>query len=240
MAHSEAQKKIINLGKQLVNELGLEPGVDTLSRWMAHYLADKMSLIENSQGKKRKIAEQECFDTILKIWEHRQNLPSGTRPFEEFEPLLNLISKIGTDDRNVPLFYRPDIRERNHEIDSVNPKKIEGEDWLIIASQIDQTARVWLRHSLKEYAISVKKDSTDEWLNNCVGLSDSDDAKIIRIIFDKEHEMSDDEFQMEFQTEKLERRIIELEKFREINQILLDSFKEELSVLKFVNSTKRM
>jgi hypothetical protein len=229
MAHSEAQKRIINLGKQLVNELGLEPGVDTLSRWMAHYLADKMSLIENSQGKKRKLAEQECFETILKIWEHRQNLPSGTRPFEEFEPLLHLMSKIGTDDGNVPLFYRPDIIAKKPKIDSVDTKKIEGEDWLIIASQIDQTARVWLRHTLKQYANSVKKENTDEWLNNCVGLSDNEDANIIRIIFDEEDEMSDDEFQKKLLKEKLQRRIIELEKFQEINHLLLDRFKEELS-----------
>lgn len=231
MAHSEAQKKIINLGKQLVSELGLEPGVDTLSRWMAHYLADKISLIESSQGKERKLAEQECFETILKLWERRQSLPSGTRPFEEFEPLLNLMSKIGTDDRNVPLFYRPDISPKKPEIDGVNPQKIEGEDWLIIASQIDRSARVWLRHALKEYAISVKKDGSDEWLNNCVGLSDNDEAKIIRIIFDQNDEMSDDEFQKNLLKEKLERRIIELEKFREINQLLIDRFKEDLSVL---------
>lgn len=32
-------ESVIALGKRLVEELGMEPGVDTLGRWMAHYVA---------------------------------------------------------------------------------------------------------------------------------------------------------------------------------------------------------
>jgi len=35
MESSEIRKRIINLGKVLVEELNLDPGVDTLARWMA-------------------------------------------------------------------------------------------------------------------------------------------------------------------------------------------------------------
>jgi hypothetical protein len=42
MENLEPQEKVINLGKLFVQELKLEPGVDTFSRWMAHYLAEKI------------------------------------------------------------------------------------------------------------------------------------------------------------------------------------------------------
>ena len=33
---------VLALGKKLVDELGLDQSVDTLGRWMAHYIAEKM------------------------------------------------------------------------------------------------------------------------------------------------------------------------------------------------------
>ena len=39
-------KDVLDLGRALVEELGLDPGVDTLSRWMAHYIAE---LIEDAE-----------------------------------------------------------------------------------------------------------------------------------------------------------------------------------------------
>ena len=42
MEQSEQQKAILELGKLFVKELDLEKSVDTLSRWMAHYVAEKI------------------------------------------------------------------------------------------------------------------------------------------------------------------------------------------------------
>ncbi len=84
----EQQKQILNLGKVLVNELQLEPGTDTLSKWMAHYVAEKITLAEKMpQGQERIETEKECFETILKLWKHRWSLPSGKWPLETFEPI---------------------------------------------------------------------------------------------------------------------------------------------------------
>ena len=74
---SEIQERIFNLGKALVEELGLEPGVDTLARWMAHYIAEKITLAKNAHGDEKIKAEQQCFDAILKLWQHRSRLPNG-------------------------------------------------------------------------------------------------------------------------------------------------------------------
>jgi len=50
MESSGMQKRIINLGKALVEELGLDTGVDTLARWMAHYIAEQMEIAKNAKG----------------------------------------------------------------------------------------------------------------------------------------------------------------------------------------------
>ena len=44
-----------------MKELKLEPGVDTFSRWMSHYLAEKISVAEQSEGGEKEAAEKECF-----------------------------------------------------------------------------------------------------------------------------------------------------------------------------------
>lgn len=60
MENSELQEQIINLGKLLVQELKLDPGSDTFSKWMAHYIAEKM-----------KTAEQAMYDQDKKEAEKR-------------------------------------------------------------------------------------------------------------------------------------------------------------------------
>ena len=45
--HSEDE--IIKLGKKLVKELDLEYSVNTLARWMSHYLAELLHNIDNEK-----------------------------------------------------------------------------------------------------------------------------------------------------------------------------------------------
>jgi len=40
MADSAQFDDVLKLGKQLIAELGLDQSIDTLSRWMAHYIAE--------------------------------------------------------------------------------------------------------------------------------------------------------------------------------------------------------
>ena len=40
-------EQVVALGRKLVDELGKEPNPDTLSRWMAHYVADLIDGAEN-------------------------------------------------------------------------------------------------------------------------------------------------------------------------------------------------
>ncbi len=88
-------KGVISLGKRLVEELGLEPGVDTLGRWMAHYIAELIKAVEEAHNpKERKKAQERCCQTILKLWEHRTSLPDGARPLSNFEGVLKAIKSL--------------------------------------------------------------------------------------------------------------------------------------------------
>lgn len=106
MENLKRQKQIINLGKLLVKELGIENSVDTLSRWMAHYVADKIVFIENlTDGKEKDNAQKECFEIILRLWKNRWELPAGKRPLEDFEPILKVLEKINPEKEDL-FFYR--------------------------------------------------------------------------------------------------------------------------------------
>lgn len=83
---------VIALGRRLVEELDMEPGVDTLGRWMAHYIAE---LIEDAEQTadvaERQIAQERCCTAILRLWEHRSTLPRGARPLANLQKILDAI-----------------------------------------------------------------------------------------------------------------------------------------------------
>ncbi|WP_443661983.1 hypothetical protein [Clostridium sp.] len=79
------QKRIINLGKALVEELGLDTGVDTLARWMAHYIAEQMGIAKDAKETEKVKAERRCFETILMLWQHQSFISNGRRPFDSQE-----------------------------------------------------------------------------------------------------------------------------------------------------------
>src|SRR5258708_5779936 len=93
MDNLEIQRQAITLGNKLVEELGREPNMDTLSRWMAHYVAEQIVIAEKTAGVERASAGERCFRTILALWEHRSSLPPGRRPFESFEPILRALER---------------------------------------------------------------------------------------------------------------------------------------------------
>jgi len=228
----EQQIQIINLGKLLVQELGLDQSVDTLARWMAHYIAEKMELLERlPESKEKDDAKKDCFETILDLWKHRWLLPSGRRPLESFEPILRVIERINPE-KEEPFFYRfsdHDLSEINTE--SSNEKEIN--DYLNIALQIDRTAKIWINDILTQAALKAKNENTELILKNAVTLSDNDDTKIIQLIlhndpsFDIEN-YDKEGFNEKYENEKLNKRIGELEKFSDLNEYLLNIYKNKL------------
>ncbi len=232
MESSETLDKIINLGKLFVKELKLEPGVDTFSRWMAHYLAEKITIAEQSKGTEKEIAERECFDVILKLWQHRHSLPSGRRPFQSFEPILDLLSKLNPE-REEPFFYGAMRGQKlsELEIDNLNYESVEK--WVSVANEIDRTIRIWIEYALSQAASIAKNERTKEWIENAIDLPDNDDTGLIKILlkmspsFDIENYDKED-FSKKYEIEKLNKRISQLKKYSQFNEVLLKAYEAEL------------
>lgn len=242
MENSEVQKKAISLGKLLVNELGLEPGVDTLARWMAHYISEQISIAENAKGKDKEKAEKNCFETILKLWDHRSSHPKDKRPFSKFEPIFKTLQQLNPE-KETPHYYGR-MPESNFEA----LEKIEtAKDWLETAELLDKVARVSIEYALTEAASIAGSSETLEWLQSSDNLGASDDTRIIKILvknkgtnlnffdFDDESEeekaANKEEYNYQFVIEKIKGRIAQLDAFTQINQKIYERLNQDLTEL---------
>src|SRR4051812_34460979 len=138
-AHSQA---IIELGKRLVQELGVDDSNDTLSRWMAHYIAEKIDEAGSAEGDRKRAAMRECCSAILKLWEHRSSFPTGRRPFGNFESLFETLSSLNVDDRTARYFRTARMAAAGDNVVS------ESQQWLNAAAGLDDAARVLIRYCL--------------------------------------------------------------------------------------------
>jgi predicted Zn-dependent protease with MMP-like domain len=88
MDSSKPWMTAVRLGQQIVEELGLEDSVDTLGRWMAHRVAELMQRAEQAETQADcEIAQKECSELILKIWDRRSTLLDN-RPLAEIADFL--------------------------------------------------------------------------------------------------------------------------------------------------------
>jgi len=137
MENLETQQRVIKLGEKIVNELGLDPGVDTLSKWMAHYVAEKIEAIDSVEESRVDETRRECFDLILNLWHCHGNHPRNKSPFERFEMIYSAIEKIDPEiqtpyHKGLSSLYTEDDRE------AINS---ESQKWVNHAIQIDSINR---------------------------------------------------------------------------------------------------
>ena len=78
-----------------MHELGLEPGVDTLSRWLAHLLATLICEAETARDAVQcRAAEDRAVETILKLWDHRRELPGNAYPLNEYQDAITALARL--------------------------------------------------------------------------------------------------------------------------------------------------
>lgn len=220
MEDLKQQNRIINLGKLLVKELGLENGVDTLSRWMAHYVAEKISFIERlPEGKEKENTQKECFDAILKLWENRWEFPQGKRPLERLEPILNVLNRINPEKEESFFYRRSDISKISNSDDISK--------YITMIEQIDNVARIWIDFLLQQATQLAKDEKTKDILDNAVARSNNYDIDAIQILYD-----DIEDFTKKYKDETFQKRIDELEKFAKLNEIILKEYRKELSNIK--------
>ncbi|MEE9904211.1 MAG: hypothetical protein K4305_02095 [Chlorobium sp.] len=216
---------ILALGHKLVDELGLETSVDTLGRWMAHYIADLIVKVENATGEEKRLAEKNCFEAIMALWKHRAELPNGKRPFENLETVIRAIESLDPDNET-PRYFRS-ARRPNDE----DTEQSEADSWLAMVDGLDYSAKVLIGYCLSEAARSAI-DKSLEW----VKLADAAEAEhgvpkiVIRFVssntdFGKDLDPDADIRQ------RLEERIERLEGFIKLAETVASELKVQLESL---------
>lgn len=168
---------VVALGKKLVDELGLDESVDTLGRWMAHYIAEKMEAAESTTGEARDQKMSECRDAILKLWAHRSKLPNGQRPFREFERVFRALKSLELDNPTPRYFAQASMAvEQDEEGDATKR-------WLEKASATDRAAKALIRYCLANAAQDAVDKSRD-WvaLAEAIAKDEEVDIRAIRAI----------------------------------------------------------
>ncbi len=237
MVKSEQQKAILELGKLLVRELGLEKSVDTLSRWMAHYVAEKINYAEAlPPGVKKKNAEKECFSSILDLWKHRWHYKPDRQPLRNFNHLFDILNNLDPE-KEEPYYYRFSNTQPKED-DNISFDPLDLKSISPLALQIDQVARIWINYLLHEAAAKSSNEKIEKLIKHGVKLPDSTDAHIIQVILEdtvddiETKPFDQKEWERNSKINTLTRRIGELQKFKKVNEYLINQYEKELKKLK--------
>lgn len=229
MENLEVSQKIIDLGKSIVKELGLDPGVDTLSKWMAHYVAEKIELSEKLIGSKKTKAEKECFEIILKLWENRWSVPVLRDYMNEFTPLLETLKKLNPN-KKAPFFYPSEIQ---FYLEKEKDESDEIKNHLDDALRVDKLARSIISDLLYRAASGLElNDEKAEHIRHAIDLIDYPDTTIIKFTTDYDEYLKSQEGEEPDETKEkvgeLKKRIRELEEFNSSKDALIERYKKQL------------
>jgi hypothetical protein len=155
---------VLALGSKLVDELGLDDSVDTLSRWMAHYVADLLTRATTVGAEEKSHAERECFDAVLALWRHRSELPTGKRPYEELEPVIRAVESLDPE-RSTPRYFRMARPPRGEKVTA------EQQGWLNLVESLDYSAKVIIGYCLAQ-AASLELDKSKDWSKHAEAMGD--------------------------------------------------------------------
>ena len=215
-------EQVLDLGRKLVDELGMEPSVDTLGRWMAHYIAELIDAAANARPHERAAAQKRCFDAILELWSHRAVLANGKRPFEDLEPIIQALESLDPDDEN-PRFFRS-LRGKIVETNENPPTR----SLLEFVRNLDSTARILIGHALAE-AGGTATDKSKEWvaLANEAGVDPGFVDVVVRFVSSEgDSKLQPDPGKRE--RELLQNRITRLENFTKMATLVSEDLKMRL------------
>lgn len=180
MENSETQKKVIELGKLLVKELGLENSVDTLGRWMAHYISEKIEEAQKADGTTKSEAESVCATAILNLWNHRWKIQERQQPFMNFKKILEVLHKIDPESDS-PFYLR--IQDKQ--------KKDTDNFWLSTALNLDTAIRGCLQFLFEKSSEDACSENTKAILKTAMTIEPSTDLLVLqKLLSHKKYEQT--------------------------------------------------
>jgi len=213
---------MLELGRKLTKELSLDQSVDTLGRWMAHYIAELISSAENASVEERPAKMHACSEAILRLWKHRHELPSGRRPFETLEPILRALESLDPND-DTPRYFRAVRSAADEENDNDDTKS-----WLKMIDGLDYSAKILIRYCLSQAARNAL-DKSAGWvpLAEAAGVEDGIEFPVIRIVVD-EADLLEEPDPDEATRKQLEDRLDRLEGFTKMATALASELRQKI------------
>ena len=203
----------------------MEPPVDTLGRWMAHYIAELIDAAENAPPDELAVSQKKCFHAILELWGHRAELPNGKRPFEDLEPIIRALESLNPDDET-PRYFRS-VRSGIVATDE-DPQTLS---LLENVSDIDSTARILIGQALSQVAHSATNKSK-VWV--ALAKEAGIDLGVADIVIQFVSSSSVGKTNIDlskYESEHLQKRIKQLEDFAEMAAQVSANLKERLKTL---------
>lgn len=219
MENSEPANSVLALGRKLVEELGLEQSVDTLGRWMAHYIADLVTKAEKASGDEKKVAERECSAAILALWRHRSELPDGRRPFQALEPVMRAIESLDPEN-STPRYFRAARPPMDEAAETSEQRR-----WLALADELDYSAKVLIGYCLAE-AAEAALDKSKEWVTLATEIEDDGVPEIVVRIVSAAADVINESEVNEASRSLLKDRIQRLHAFLEMAESLVNTLEE--------------
>lgn len=164
---------MLELGKLLAAEL---EQTDTLGRWIAHYLAERMISLEKKTGSERGIAEAEIADLILRLWSLRRRLPGGRLPLAEVDKVEAAVERLAPGRKPWAYFgaFAADTEP--------SPEETETSTTLKAALLVDRLAGD-LVHGLIGRAASLAEEDGAAWTKQAEKIGDGALRSLRRIRF---------------------------------------------------------
>lgn len=160
-----SEEEIIKLGKKIVKELQLEPSVNTLGRWMSHYVAELIAQAENSkEDSERKAKQKECCKVILKLWKNREHLPDVSTPLSGLKPFIDILDVFIENEYPLPYFRGFNNMSNNGLwVEMINTVKFNSENIsrLCLLSQINSEFLKKKQEWLKEHKSMLTKEEKE-------------------------------------------------------------------------------
>jgi len=210
-------QEVINLGKAIITELGMEIECNTPARWLVHYIAENIHTSENCRGEEKVVAERKCVDAIFKLWHHRSELPRGINPFTEFDSVFRGLSRLDNSSQKP---YFNEFSQFDHQIDP--EETAESKQWVDIAISIDKVAKELVSESFNAAAAAAITDKSKVILK----LAPEDSGEDIRIMLSF---LSDGEpNSKEKEVKAIESKIEKVEALKSICDLFVKKYKSDI------------
>ncbi len=216
MESLETQQSVINLGKQLIDNFK-DDEVDEITAWMCNYIAEKILLAEQTDNE---VTKQECFDTILKLWERHSSFPDGKRPFENLEPILETLVSLNPNNQNNRYLSNPFARLSSYKDDT------DLNDWLKMSEVLDKNSRILICFCIDQAIKETVDENTKSWLNEISQLLE-DPIISFRFLYPDEDESKANQDKIE----SLRGKLAIVEEFKLLSENIVRAIEDEISDL---------